>query len=326
MLADGSVARLKIKLSLACGDYDRTRALIDGTVQIQGINFIPVVLSSPERHKRMLKWEEFDVCELSMSSYLIAHEQNRDYVAIPVFPHRRFRHGYLFVRKDSEIKHPLELAYKRIGVRRFQNTAGLWLRGILEEYYGVKRENVQWFTEDDEELDVEFPSTLNIRRIRPEDKNLDQCLLKGSIDALIYPQETLSLNQKDGTRRLFDDYTAEEMTYFKTTGIFPIMHTIVIHKRILDKYPWVALETYKAFCQAKEECSKYLNDQRKSSLIWHNHYLQQETRMFGGDPWSYNLKDNEKTLHAMIGYSLADGLIKTKPQIHDLFASSTLEI
>ncbi|ATW27191.1 ABC transporter substrate-binding protein [Candidatus Formimonas warabiya] len=316
---------MKIKLSLACGDYDRTRALIDGTVRIQGIEFIPVILSSPERHKRMLKWEEFDVCELSMSSYLVAHEQNRDYVAIPVFPHRRFRHGYLFVREDSEIRHPLDLVHKRIGVRRFQNTAGLWLRGILEEYYGVERKNVHWVTEDDEELDIVFPPGLDVRRIGPEDKNLDQCLLKGSIDALIYPQETLSLNQKDGTRRLFDNYAAEEMTYFKNTGIFPIMHTVVIHKRILDRYPWVAGEIYKAFCHAKKECYKYLRDQRKSSLVWHNHYLQEEMGMFGGDPWPYNLKDNEKALNTMIGYSLADGLIKKKPQLDDLFVSSTLE-
>lgn len=317
---------MKIKLSLACGDYDRTRPLIDGTVGIQGIEFIPVVLSSPERHKRMLKWEEFDVCELSMSSYLIAHEQNRDYLAIPVFPHRRFRHGYLFVREDSEIRHPLDLVNKRIGVRRFQNTAGLVMRGILEDYYRVERKKVQWITEDDEELDVVLPPYLDVRRIGPEDKNLDQCLLKGSIDALIYPQETLSLNQKKGTRRLFDDYAAEEMTYFENTGILPIMHTVVIHKRILDRYPWVALEIYKAFCQAKKVCAKYLSDQRKSSLIWHAHYLQEESRLFGGDPWPYNLKDNIKALNAMIGYSLADGLIKTKPQIQDLFVKSTLEV
>jgi 4,5-dihydroxyphthalate decarboxylase len=103
------------------------------------------------------------------------------------------------------------------------------------------------------------------------------------------------------------------------------MHTVVIHKRVLDKYPWVAPEVYKAFCQAKEICAQYLNDQRKSSLVWHNHYLREEIRIFGGDPWPYNLKDNEKALRAMIGYSLADGLITKEPQIQDLFVSSALE-
>lgn len=317
---------MSIKLSLACGDYDRTRPLIDGSVQIKGIEFIPVVLSSPERHKRMLKWEEFDVCELSMSSYLIAHDQKQEYIAIPVFPHRRFRHGYLFVREDSDIKHPQDLLNKRIGVRRFQNTAGLVMRGILEDYYGVSRKNVQWFTEDDEELKVEFPSDLDIRRIKQSDKNLEQCLLNGSIDALIYPQETLSLNKSNGTRRLFDNYISEEMTYFRNTGIFPIMHTVVIHKRVLEKYPWMALEIYKAFCNAKKECYKYLSDQRKSSLVWHSYYWQKELQMFDGDPWPYNLKDNEKPLNTMIGYSFADGLIKKKHQIKDLFVTSTLDV
>jgi 4,5-dihydroxyphthalate decarboxylase len=306
-----------LELTLSCGDYDRTRPLIDHSVKADGISFRAIPLPSPERHRRMLNDQEFDVCELSLASFFVAKERGMDLRALPVYPHRRFRHGYIFVNASSGIKSAADLIGKRVGVRRFQNTASVWVRGTLSDDYGVKRTDVQWFTEGDEELSVQFPSWLSCQRI-PAGKNMDAMLLAGEMDCVIYPEALPGLAGSQIVR-LFPDYKEVEAAYFARTGIFPPMHTVVIKGAILDRYPWVAGSVYRAFAQAKAACYAYCEDQRKSSLAWFGHAWDEQKRLLGADPWPYTLEGNRRALETLRRYLLEDGLITSSPDLDALF-------
>lgn len=303
----------KLRLTMACGDYDRTRPLASGSVRPQDIELNVVCLPSPERHHRMLKKLEFDVCELSLASYFIGREQKLPLVAIPVFPHRRFRHGYIFVNQQAGIRNPKDLEGKRVGVRRFQNTASVWVRGILADEYGVRRESIQWFTEGEEELEVDRPPLVRRTRV-PAGKTLDSMLAQGDLDAVIYPEALPTLRASSGPiSRLFPDYKSVEQAYFRSTGIFPIMHTVVIKKEVVDQYPWVARAIWEAFEAAKAECYRYWSDERRSFLAWFGHAFEEQRELLGSDPWPYNLADNEKALMTLGRYLVEDGLLASPP-------------
>lgn len=309
---------MTLHLSLSCGDYDRTHPLIEKSVEPEGISLAVTVLSSPERHRRMLVDREFDVCELSLASYFVCRERGMDLRAIPVFPHRRFRHGYIFVNRDSGLKAPKDLAGRRVGVRRYQNTASVWVRGILSDDYQVDRRSVQWFTEGAEEIALEFPSWLSCTRIA-KGGTLDAMLVAGELDAVIYPEALPSLAGDSRIGRLFEDYKEVEVDYFRRTGIFPPMHTVVIKGEILDANPWVAASVFRAFGAAKAACYEYSGDQRKSSLAWFGQAWDEQREILGADPWPYTLEGNRKPLETLCRYLLEDGLITKTPRLDDLF-------
>src|SRR2546428_4465180 len=230
-----------LKLSLACGYYDLLRPLIEGVVEAAGIDLNVLTMASPERHGRMLRHEEFDVCELSLVAYLVARDQGRRFSAIPVFPHRRFRHGYMVKRMDCGIEKPSDLNGKRVGLDTLQNSAGLWMRGILQDHYGVDLKSIEWWCQEEEDVAFQPAAWMKLRRV-PAGKDIDRMLVDGELEAAIYPETLPSI--RSGSAKvalLFPDPKKAEIDYYRKSGIFSIMHTVGIKNEILEKHSWVAV-------------------------------------------------------------------------------------
>ncbi len=316
----------RLQLSLACGDYDLLQPLLHGEVRPEGIDLVVVRLPSPERHWRMLRHEEFDVCELSLASYLVDRDRTDRFTAIPVFPHRRFRHGYLFVRTDGPVRKPGDLRGRRVGLRTFQNTAGLWVRGILQHDYGLDLRTVQWVAQDEEDLPLDLaPRGIRLERV-PPGGNVDRMLVDGELDAVIYPEVLPSYRRGDpAVRRLFENYPEVEKAYFRRTGIFPIMHTVVVRTALLERHPWVATNLLRAFEASKRECIRRLQDPRRVSLAWFLPALEEERRILGPDPWAYGFEPNRHTLEVAAQYADEQGLTSRRLEVTGLFAPSTLD-
>jgi 4,5-dihydroxyphthalate decarboxylase len=315
----------KLRLTLACGAYDLLRPLIEGVVVPAGIDLNVLTMASPERHGRMLRHEEFDVCELSLVAYLVALDQGRTFRAIPVFPHRRFRHGYMVKRMNCGVEKPGDLNGKRVGLDTLQNSAGLWMRGILQDHYGVDLKTVEWWCQEEEDVPFEPAKWMKVRRV-PKGKNIDQMLVDGELEAALYPETLPSI--KKGSPKvglIFPDAKAAEIDYYKKSGIYPIMHTVVIKGEILEKNPWVAVSLQQAFQRSKEICYERMKDPRNFTLVWVKETMQEQERIFGPDPWPYNLEDNRKALEAAVRYEYEQGMIKKKFQIEELFFPPSLQ-
>jgi 4,5-dihydroxyphthalate decarboxylase len=322
-----------LQLTLACGNYDRTRALLDGSVKPEGIQLIYLPLSPEEVFFRMIRSKEFDVAEMSFSSYLMNRSRGgADFTAIPVFPSRMFRHSSIYVHAPSGIEKPGDLIGKRVGVPEYQVTAAVWARGILQHEYGVSPRQMAWFTGGlehpgrEEKIPLSLPSSIKISQISPE-KTLSRMLEKGEIDALIAPRPPSSY--KDGTgdvRRLFENYKEEEIRYYQKNEIFPIMHTVVIRQDLYNSHPWVAQSLYKAFCLAKEVCFQNLADDAalKYSLPWLVSEVKQTKKILGEDFWPYGIEKNLKVIQTLMQYSVEQGLTKKGIKIEEIFAKSTL--
>lgn len=322
----GQIVNGKLQLTLACGDYDINRGLVDGTIQPEGISLVAITLPSPERHWRMLASQEFDVCELSLASYLMVRDQRaRPFIAIPVFPHRRFRHGYIFVRADSGIETPRDLEGRRVGIRTWQTTAGLWTRGILEEHYGVDITRIKWVRQDPEDIPFDMPPEFDVTQVG-RGQNVNDMLLAGEVDALIYPEIPSSFKRGDPRiRRLFANPKAEEQRFYRETGLFPLMHTVVIKESVLEQYPWVAMSMLKAFRRSKDLAWQLMEDPRRVSLAWLRELIEEQRELMGRDPWPYDLPSNRKALETMIRYSHRQGMIKRPMAPEELFYPASLE-
>jgi 4,5-dihydroxyphthalate decarboxylase len=314
-----------LRLTLACGDYDLTRALVEGRVQPDGIELIPLTMPSPERHWRMIRNKEFDVCELSMCQYLVSKSKGEPLIAIPVFPHRRFRHSYIFINANAGIKSPKDLEGKSVGMRSSQNTAGLWIRGMLQHYYKVSLKKIQWITQDEEPVTVKSKTGLKLKRVAPGD-SIDEMLVRGELAAAIYPDILPSFSRGDkAVKRLFDDPVKEEMRFYQDTGFFPIMHTVAIKQELVHRYPWIAKSLQNAFEKAKEINYRRMEDPRKVSLAWFMQYWIEQKEILGPDPWVYGLTENRKHLESMITYAYEQGLISRKLKVAELFVQSAAE-
>lgn len=315
----------RLKLSLACGPYDLLRPLIDREVSAAGIDLNPLTMPSPERHGRMLRYEEFDVCELSLVAYLVAREQKRRFTAIPVFPHRRFRHSYMVKRTGCGIEKPSDLNGKRVGLDTLQNSAGLWMRGTLQDYYGVDLKTIEWWCQEEEDIPFEPAKWMNVSRV-PHGKNVDQMLLDSELEAALYPEILPSIRQGNPkVAHLFANVKQAEIDYYKRSGVFPIMHTVVVKNHILEREPWVGISLVQAFQRSKEICYERMSDPRNISLVWVEELMREQHEIFGPDPWPYNLEDNRKALEAVVRYECEQGMIKNKPQIEELFFPPSLQ-
>lgn len=311
----------KLHLTLATGDYESIRALKEGTVQPDGIELTVLTdMNSDVRHWRMLRNKEFDVAELSMSNYLMAKYTGQPYTAIPVFLHRRFRHGFIFLNASKGINKPTDLIGKRVGLRNFQATANLWIRGILEHEHGVPHRSLNWLKQDDEEVDWTPPADLKIQRI-PQGKSIERMLVEGEIDALIHPELIQAILDKDKrVTRLFPNYRELEMDYYKRTGFFPIMHTTAIRQEVVDKYPWVPINLMQAFEASKKAAYKRMENPRIVPLAWFRSFLEEQEEILGTDPWVYGLGDvNRRALEMLMQYSQEQGLIGRKIGLDELF-------
>jgi 4,5-dihydroxyphthalate decarboxylase len=231
----------------------------------------------------------------------------------------------VFVNTQAGIERPKDLEGKRFGLRTLQNTAGLWMRGILQHYYGVSLKDIQWITQDEEPVSLGPGEGLPLRRVAP-DENIDDMLIKGELEAAIYPDILPSFSRGDravrAVKRLFADPKKEEMRYYQDTGIFPIMHTVVMKQAIVDQFPWVAKNLWDAFQKAKEMCYRRMEDPRKIALAWVMHHLEEQKQILGQDPWVYGLAENRNNLETLITYAHEQGLIHRKLALEELFIQS----
>lgn len=311
----------RIRLTLGCGDYEIVRALKEGEVNPDGVELTMLTdMDSTTRHWRFLRNREFDIAELSCSSYLLARDQGQDIDAIPVFLHRRFRHGFAFVNTSKGITQPKDLIGKKVGVKSFQVSAVLWLRGILEHEYGVPHKSIEWFTEYDEDVEFVPPPDLKLTKMR-DDQSCEDMLVSGELDAVLHADLIWPIAEKHpAAGRLWPDYKAEERRYFEKTGIFPIMHVLAIKRNLVEQFPWLPVELFKAFDRSKEIGMARMENPRIAPLVWYREAWEEQEEIFGPDPWEYGLTDrNRKTLETLIGYSHEQGLIKNRLKLEDLF-------
>lgn len=322
---------MKLTLTLACGDYDRHRPLIDNRVSPEGIALNIIPLEPEECFWRMLRYREFDVAELSMSSYVLRRSKGRDdLVAIPVFPSRFFRHSSIYVNRHSGIASPADLKGKRVGLGEYQMTAMVWVRGFLQDDYGVSAADVNWVTGGYEQTGrserepLQLPPEISCRPIPPE-KTLFRMLLDREIDALIAARIPAIWGHPDVVR-LFPDYGQVEREYFQRTGMFPIMHTIALQSELLAAHPWVAQSLYKAFRQAKKIALQGLYEApaHRYTMPLLLSQLDEQRQLFGNDPWPYGLEPNRKDLDTFLRYMVEQGLTPTVPPVESLFAPSSL--
>jgi 4,5-dihydroxyphthalate decarboxylase len=321
----GGELMAKLELTLACGSYDLVRALAEGRAVAPGVELNVLTMASPERHGRMLRHREFDICELSLVGYLVARDQGAAFNAIPVFPHRRFRHGYVVKRADAAIDDPADLNGKRIGLDTLQNSAGLWMRGILQDHYGVDLASIEWWCQEEEDVAFQPASWMKVRRV-PAGRDIDRMLLDGELEAAIYPETLPSVRGGSPKVALLFPRTREaEIDYYRRSGIFPIMHTVVIKNEILERHPWVAVSVLQAFQQAKELCYRHMQDPRNPALVWAAEVLREQKEALGADPYPYGLAPNRKALEAVVRYEHEQGMIARRPAVEELFFAPSLQ-
>lgn len=317
----------KLKLTLACGDYEIVHALKNGAIAPDGIELnVLTDMDSSSRHWRMIRNEEFDVCELSGSSYLMAKDRGQEFSAIPVFLHRRFRHGFIFINTSKGIVKPEDLNGKRIGLKTYQATAILYLRGLLADEYGVDLTSIDWVTELEEEIPFETPPGIRLSQA-PAGSDISEMLAEGEVDAVIHPDIIAPILRGDArVGRLFADYRSEEEAYYRRTGIFPIMHATAIRNEILEEHPWVANNLAQAFEKAKIAAYKRMSNPRIVPLAWFLDEWDAQRELLGADPWEFGLTpSNRKNLEALIGYSKAGGLISNLSTVDDFYMDVMLE-
>jgi len=311
----------KIPLTLACGDYEIVRALKEGAVEPDGIDLtILTAMDSTTRHWRFLRNRDFDIAEVSASSYIVARDQGLPFRALPVFLHRRFRHGFVFINTEKGIRKPADLVGRKIGVKSFLVTAVHWLRGILEHEYGVPVKSVHWFAELDEDIEFEPPAGLMLTRL-PHEKSVETMLAEGELDAVLHSSLIKPMLKGDRrVARLFPDYKTEEIAYFRKTGIFPIMHVMGIKEEIVERHPWVPINLFHAFNEAKAIGMRRMANPRVAPLAWYREAWEEQEAILGGDPWQYGMSEqNRKTLETLVAYSYEQGLIKRLPKLGELF-------
>ena len=325
---------MKLSLTLACGLYDRTFGLRDGSVPVEGVelNFLPMM--PIETCRRQGRYAEFDASEFSLSTFMVLHARgDRRFVVIPVYPSRRFRHEHVWINTRSGIRSPEDLKGRRVGVQEFVQTAALWIRGFLQHDYGVRTEDLDWhfggYNAPDPHfkprIELELPAKVRARII-PGDQCIDAMLERGELDAVLPAVPASFARGSPNVARLFPDFRATEEAYFRRTRIFPIMHVVVVKREIYEKHPWVAQSLYKAFVKAKELAVRRLTTSPPlhATLPWLTEQLEATRRVMGEDYWSYGLEENRHVLQTAAQYALEQGLLSKPIQnIDELFAPET---
>jgi 4,5-dihydroxyphthalate decarboxylase len=324
----------KLRLSMACWNYDRTRALLENRIPVDGIDLTYLNLPVEETFFRMLRHHEFDVAEMSLSSYTLSlFADEPQFIAIPIFPSRFFRHSCIFINRHSGIREPRDLVGKRVGTPEYQMTAGVWIRGILSDEYKIPVTSVQYFNGGEEEpkrpekLTLSLPPEIHLEPIPPS-KTLSQMLDAGEIDALYSARmPSTFVKGSPNVRRLFEDYQTVERDYFSRTKIFPIMHAVVIRRNVYEKHPWIAQSLYKAFVRAQRETydELYQTAALKYMLPWLINHVEETRALMGQDFWPYGLEENVQTLTTFLRYSFEQGLSKRRLAPQELFAPESLE-
>lgn len=317
-----------LSLTLACDGYDRTNALRTGSVRPTGIDLNYLALPVEETFHRMVKYREFDVAELSLSSYLLTLESDdQPFVAIPVYPSRSFRHSGIYVNTAAGIDKPEDLVGKVVGVPEYQVTAAVWIRGMLAEHHGVPVDSVKYRTGGihapgrTEKIALNLPDSVDIAPI-PSDRTLDEMLVNGDIDALYSPRTPRSFAQgRPEVAHLFEDVVGVEADYFRTTGIFPIMHVVAIRREVYETNRWIARSLYTAFESARQQTLAQIDETAslRYALPWLAAEVARTRAVMGHDYWRYGL-DSDPTLDRFLAYSHDQGLVSRLWSREQLFA------
>lgn len=327
-------ARLRLQLSIAMGDYDRTRAIVDGRARIDGVDPVCMLLSPEEMFFRAFRHREFDVSELSMASYCVTVARgDPHYVGVPVFLSRAFRHTSVYIRLDRGIDKPADLRGKRIGIAEYQQSANVWVRGILEDDYGVKPSHISWVQGGmdtpgrPEKLELILPPDVEVTPA-PEGRTLNDMLATGDIDGFIgprWPQCFEAGHPQVG--RLFDASMQVASDYFARTGIFPIMHLLGVRRALAEQHPWLPGALLKAFTHAKRLATDALNDTSatKVTMPFVEDNLGIAKRLIGPDYWSYGVADNVNVLETFCDLHFRQGLSTRRLSVDELFHPSTCE-
>ena len=324
----------KLHLTVACGDYDRTKALQDGAVQPEGIRLNYLPLQAEEIFWRMGGHREFDASEMSLSNQItMVSRGNAPFVAIPVFPSRFFRHSCIFINTDSGIQKPQDFKGKKVGAPEYSITAAVWIRGMLQDDYGVKSHEMEWLVGGQEEtgrkerVALKLPPEIRVSPIAG-DKTLNGMLEGREIDALISARAPSSfVKGSPKIRRLFPNYKEVEMDYYRRTKIFPIMHVLVIRRALYEQHPWVARSLYKAFSEAKERAigaMLKITNTHAATLPWLFAEVEELKALFGADWWPYGIEPNRHVLETLIRYMQEQGLIDKPLKVEEVFAPNVV--
>jgi 4,5-dihydroxyphthalate decarboxylase len=314
----------KLRLSLACGDYEITRPLIDGRVEPAGIELTVITPESRERHWRVARDHAYDVCEFNTPAYFMGRDRGLPYVGLPVYLHRRFRHGFLFVNSNKGFREPKDLIGKRVAGTNYSPAASIWMRGILEQFHGLPHRSITWVTERDEDVPFEPPPGLTIEKLPPGGPSLEDRVVSGEFDGLLTPSLPRPfMAGNPNIKRLFDDYRQVEIDYWKRTGIFPIMHVTIIRQDIVKQHPWVGPSLARAFDQAKALAYARVRNPRTVPLAWFSSYWDEQHDLLGDDPWSYGLGPaNRNNLDTILRYTHQQGLISRPMTVDELFVDT----
>lgn len=324
----------KLRLTLACGDYDRTRALAEGVIQPDGIELTYLRLPVEETFFRMLRHREFEIAEMSLSSYVASLQTHLPpFVAVPVFPSRMFRHGCVYVHTRAGIRTAADLRGKSVGTPEYQLSAAVWVRGILADHHEVPVDSVTYYTGGQEapgrieKASLNLPGNIRVEPIGSHE-TLSAMLADGRIDALYTPRiPTPFARGEREVRRLFSDVMASEKAYYAVTGIFPIMHVLVIRRDVYEAFPWVAQSLCKAFGLAKDQALARLYDSSALGFMlpWLNQHLEEAWQVLGEDYWAYGLPANRGTLATFLRYHHEQGLSPRQLEPEELFAPESVE-
>ena len=324
----------KLTVSLAGVAYDRTRAVFDGSVPVAGCEVIAHPMTPEEAFTRALRHQEFDVTELSMSNYMtLVARGDPPYVGIPAFVSRLFRHSGIYIRTDKGIERPEDLKGKTVGVPEYPMTAALWIRGILQDEYGVKPSDIRWRSGGQEtpqptqRIAIDLPAAIDHRRIAGGE-TLNGMLDRGDLDGMISARAPSCLETNDRVARLFPDYRADEEAYFAKTGMFPIMHLVAVRRSLVERHPWLPLNLYKTYLKAKAICYEHLSEvgHLHTTLPWPVDAFAKAQELMGSDFWRYGVAENAKEIEAMTRYAFEQGMTDRKLETEELFAPSVLDV
>lgn len=322
-----------LPISFACTVSDRTRPLLEGRVAIEGCELERITGEPEDLFARALRSEEFDVTELSLSSYLIVvGRRSSPYLAVPAFPSRAFRHSAVYVRTDRGIDRPEDLVGRTVGVPEFQQTAALWIRGILADRHGVPPSAIRWRSGGlehpgaEERIPVEVHEGIDLQPIDGT-STLSAMLAEGRLDGLVSPRPPSCFEAGDPiVRRLWPDHRAEERRFYRDTGLFPIMHVVAIRRSLADRYPWLAANVFRGFAEAKRLAIHDLEQTNflRVTLPWIE--LDTVRALMGDDYWPYGLAANRPELESAIRWSVEEGLSPRSLDPSELFAAESLEL
>jgi 4,5-dihydroxyphthalate decarboxylase len=322
------------QLTLAFTVTDRTRPLLEGAVTVPGFNIVLRPGDSQDIFKRGMA-AEFDITEMSMATHIVRTARgDSPYVGIPVFLSRTFRHNSIYIRADRAIRSPADLKGKTIGLREYQQTAALWVRGLLLDQYGVAARDITWRTGGveapggGERLSITLPPEVDIAHIG-KDETLNGLLASGRLDAVIAGKPP-SCFGKEGVpvARLFPNYWEAELAYHRATGFFPIMHVVVVRKDVAEQHPTLPAALFQAFAKAKQIAQRELTDSAimRTSLPWLVHHFEETKALMGENYWRYGFAANRAELDAMARYAVADGLTAQQIDARELFHALTLTL